>query len=187
MSRAPLLALIGVAGLALAPGAARAHGIESSLDRLGGLSDRIDFTRTASGNRTASGSPTASGSRAPATQLQLESRFSSGLPASEAAVRLVPPDGGTPIELGRTDTRGQLTFALPARAGSDWELQVDAGPGHRDYLELPGADQTPGAPQARTFLPRAAMRTSRWHVLSPLVVIGLIGGIGGLRRWRRRL
>jgi nickel transport protein len=181
MSRVPLLALIGAAGLVFAPAAARAHGIESSLDRLGGLSDRIDFTRTASG------SPTASGSRAPTTQLQLESRFSSGLPASEAAVRLVPPDGGTPIELGRTDTRGQLTFALPARAGSDWELQVDAGPGHRDYLELPGADQTPDAPQARTFLPRAAMLTSRWHVLSPLVVIGLIGGIGGLRRWRRRL
>jgi nickel transport protein len=175
MSRVPLLALIGAAGLVFAPAAARAHGIESSLERLGGLSERIDFT------------PTASGSRAPATQLQLESRFSSGLPASEAAVRLVPPDGGAPIEVGRTDTRGQITFALPARAGKDWEIQVDAGPGHRDYLELPGADQTPEAPQARTFLPRAAMLTSRWQVLSPLVVIGLIGGIGGLRRWRRRL
>jgi nickel transport protein len=174
MSRVPLLALLGVAGLLFAPGAARAHGIESSLERLGGLSERIDFT------------PTASARSAPATQLQLESRFSSGLPASEAAVRLVPPDGGAPIEVGRTDTRGQLTFALPARAGSDWELQVDAGPGHRDYLELPGADQTAGAPQARTFLPRAAMLTSRWPALSPLVVIGLIGGIGGLRRWRRR-
>jgi nickel transport protein len=174
MSRAPLLALIGVAGLALTPGTARAHGIESNLERLGGLSAGLDFSRTASG------------SRAPTTRLQLESHFSNGLPASEAAVRLVPPDGGTPIELGRTDTQGQLTFALPARAGRDWEIQVDAGPGHRDYLELPGTDQTPGAPQARTFLPRAAMLASRWHVLSPLVMIGLIGGIGGFRLWRRR-
>lgn len=174
MTRVPLLALIGVAGLVLVPGTALAHGIESNLQRLGGLSEGMDFSRSASG------------SRAPAASLQLESHFSSGVPASEAAVRLVPPGGGTPIELGRTDTRGQLTFALPAQAGRDWEIQVDAGPGHRDYLELPGAQQTPGAPQARTHLPRAVLLASHWPVLSPLVVFGLIGGIGGLQRWRRR-
>jgi nickel transport protein len=174
MSRVPLLPLVAFAGLLIAPGAARAHGIESNLERLEGLSAGVDFSRTASG------------SRAPAPRLQLESRFSSGVPASEAAVRLVPPNAGPPIELGRTDTRGQLTFALPAQAGNDWEIQVDAGPGHRDYLELPGSESTGGAAHAGTLLPRAGSLASRWHLLSPVVVFGLIGSVGVLRRWRRR-
>ena len=58
------------------------------------------------------------------------------MPAVAAAVRLVPPDGGAPIEVGRTDADGQIRFTLPPQAGEDWEIQVDAGPGHRDYLEL---------------------------------------------------
>jgi len=179
MSRVPLLALIGFAGLLIAPGMAQAHGIESNLERLGGLSDRVDFSRT-------DFSRTTSGSRAPASRLQLESHFSSGMPASEAAVRLVPPNGGTPIEVGRTDTRGQLTFALPAQAGSDWEIQVDAGPGHRDYLELPGSEKTITAPRAGTLLPMAGSYASRWPILSPLVMFGLIGSVGALQLWRRR-
>jgi nickel transport protein len=173
MSRVPLLTLVAFAGLLIAPGAACAHGIESNLERLGGLRAGVDFSRTASGNR------------APASRLQLQSNFSSGVPASEAAVRLVPPNGGTPIELGRTDTRGQLTFVLPTQASNDWEIQVDAGPGHRDYLELPGSENSGGVPHAGSPLPRAGSLASRWHILSPLVVIGLIGGVGGVLRWRR--
>jgi len=26
---------------------------------------------------------------------------------------------------------------MPSRVDGDWELQVDGGPGHRDYLEIP--------------------------------------------------
>ena len=94
--------------LLLSPAAAQAHGIETSLTRLPSLSDG----------------------------LVLESRFSNGEPTSAALVRLVAPDGQS-LELGRTNAQGQLSFALPKKANGDWELQVDGGPGHRDYLEMP--------------------------------------------------
>jgi nickel transport protein len=176
MSRAPLLGLIGSAALLLAPaelfapGAARAHGIQSTLERLGSLSSALD----AGGN--------ASGPRATDPRLQLETEFSSGVPASEAAVRLVPPDGGPPIELGRTDARGRLTFSLPAQARKDWEIQVDAGPGHRDYLELPPADRASGVDHAALPLPSMALALG-W---APLALLGLLGGVGGLLQSRRR-
>lgn len=166
MSRSLLPVLLGATVLALVPPAVRAHGIESSLERFGGLSAGADFRRTAAG--------------APATRLQLESRFSSGVPASDAAVRLVPPDGGAPIEVGHTDGNGRLTFALPPRAGGDWELQVDAGPGHRDYLELPAATGTAGREQAH----RDPFR--RLTPPGSLGVVGLIGLIAGLGLHNRR-
>ena len=90
------------------PAAVQAHSIESSVTRLQSLSE----------------------------SLMIESRFSNGEPTSDAVVRLVSPEGEA-LELGRTDTKGQLSFALPKQANGDWELQVDGGPGHRDYLEMP--------------------------------------------------
>jgi len=151
--------------LLIAAGDAQAHGIESSLERLGPLTNDKAFERP----------------RNAGTALQLESRFSTGVPAIDAAVRLVPPDGGTPIDLGRTDAEGRLTFALPRGARPDWEVQVDAGPGHRDYLELPTA---PGASQARRsddpLLPRlAALETG-------VVALGLLSCLGALPLLRRR-
>lgn len=112
---APALLSASVLVLASATGAppARAHAIESSLDRVTALNN--DFL--------------------------LESRFGTGEPADDAVVRLMPP-GGEPIEVGRTDGEGRLQFTLPSQASPDWEVQVDRGPGHRDYLELPGS-QTP--------------------------------------------
>jgi nickel transport protein len=97
-----------VLALLLSPAAAQAHGIESSLTRLESLTD----------------------------SLVLESRFSNGEPTSDAVVRLVGPDGES-REIGRTNAQGQLSFALPKQANGEWELQVDGGPGHRDYLEMP--------------------------------------------------
>lgn len=94
--------------LALSPLAAQAHGIESSLSHRSSLVDG----------------------------LLLSSQFSNGEPTRDAVVRLVAPDGAV-RELGRTDAQGQLSFALPREANGDWELQVDGGPGHRDYLEMP--------------------------------------------------
>lgn len=99
--------LLALAPLAW-PAPAQAHGIESSLSPLRGLNN----------------------------QLLLQSQFSNGEPARDAVVRLVPPDGH-PLDLGRTDGQGQLSFALPKDAQGSWELQVDGGPGHRDYLEMP--------------------------------------------------
>ncbi len=148
MARPLPLALIAAA-LALAPGSARAHGIETSLSRLPSLSEG----------------------------LMLQSQFSSGEPTRDAVVRLVPP-GGAPIELGRTDAQGQLSFALPKGASGDWELQVDGGPGHRDYLEMPVS-------QGRPELDR--LSEAHDHGLAGLLAeagpsqgLLLLGGLSGL-------
>jgi hypothetical protein len=114
------LMAIATAGNLANPPAARGHAIESSLVRLQALHDT----------------------------LQLDTRFSSGVPVDGALVRLVSPDGRQSLELGRTDHRGALRFQLPATASSSWEVQVDGGAGHRDYLEVPVAAAR--APQARS-------------------------------------
>ena len=130
---------------------AHSHAIESSLERLSSLTD----------------------------QLVLDSRFGNGEPADDAVVRLVPPNG-EPIELGRTDASGQLRFQLPSNATSAWELQVDRGPGHRDYLELPGA-----APALSTGFnssrPGQGIRTE----LALLGLSGAAGALVGALSWRR--
>ena len=68
--------------------------------------------------------------------LLLSSQFGSGQPTVDAKVRLIAP-GGEATELGRTNAEGHLSFALPKGASGDWEVQVDGGPGHRDYLTMP--------------------------------------------------
>ncbi len=150
--RPPLLLLAVASSLLLAPGVARAHGIQSSLERFGGLS------------------------------AQLESSFSSGVPASDAEVRLVPPGGGAPIALGHTDNQGRLSFRLPPQASPDWEIQVDAGPGHRDYLEVPPA----GAGKAATVSSsEGPVRGAMSHMLA-LGALGISGLVGGLLTRRPR-
>jgi nickel transport protein len=148
--------LCGVCALAAAP-AARSHAIESSLERLSALND----------------------------QLLLESRFGNGEPASDAVVRLVPP-GGQPVEVGRTDGQGRLNFQLPSQASADWEVQVDGGPGHRDYLELPASSGPAAQVESQPRLPLAAAAVGR----APLLAVGLLGlgglGLGGLKLVRRR-
>ena len=148
MNRSPLLpALLAVGTLVLAPSASRAHGIQSSLERFGGLT------------------------------AQLESSFSSGVPASDAEVRLVPPGGGTPIALGHTDSQGRLRFRLPSQVTPDWEIQVDGGPGHRDYLEVPAAAAS-GKPSTLSSS-EGPVRSSLSHLLAfgALGVLGLMGGL----------
>ena len=146
-----LPALAGGAALLFTPLAARAHGIESSLERLDALR---------------------------ATSLRLDSSFSTGEPVTAAAVRLVSPDGRTAIDLGRTDETGQLTFALPKQAGSDWELQVDGGPGHRDYLELPRASAAASAAARAQTLPGFALARELRQMGRLLPVKGLTGAVG---------
>jgi len=108
--RRPLLAAAALSLLAtaLGPHSAVAHGIESSLERVADLGGG----------------------------LVLQSHFSTGEPAAGAAVTLVAP-GGQTVALGQTDAQGQLRFRLPVSVDAAWELRVDQGPGHRDYLELP--------------------------------------------------
>jgi nickel transport protein len=134
--------------LLFSPAAAQAHGIESSLTRLESLTN----------------------------SLVLESRFSNGEPTSDAVVRLVAPDGES-LELGRTNAEGQLSFALPKQADGEWELQVDGGPGHRDYLEMPVK-----AGQAQLD------QISSHHHSNPLAWLSALGATAmllGLQRMRR--
>lgn len=164
----PLPALAGALALllpaALAPQAARAHAIESNLEHL---------------HLHELGTPLAAAANEP-DQMRLQSSFSSGMPVVAAAVRLVPPNGARPVELGRTDADGQLTFTLPRQARPGWELQVDGGPGHRDYLELPGVT-------ARAMPPAGALGefTTAARQLGMVALIGSLG-LGGLALHRRR-
>jgi len=135
--------------LLLSPAAASAHGIESSITRLESLTN----------------------------SLVLESRFSNGEPTSDAVVRLVAPDGES-REIGRTNAQGQLSFALPKQANGEWELQVDGGPGHSDYLEMP-------VQQGQAQLDQISQHS---HGSSPLGWLGALGATAmllGLHRIRR--
>ncbi|MFM7314679.1 MAG: hypothetical protein ACKO0M_16215 [Cyanobium sp.] len=153
MSRSPLLPSLCAAGvLLLAAGEARAHGIQSSLERFGGLNAR------------------------------LETSFSNGLPASDADVRLVPPGGGTPIAMGHTDIRGRLSFRLPPQADAAWEIQVNAGPGHRDYLEVPPAA---GGKRPSVSSSEGPVQGPLSHLLA-LGALGVSGLLGGLLMRRPR-
>ena len=69
--------------------------------------------------------------------LQLSSSFSNGEPTQGAVVRLLKADGSPGQELGRTDADGRLVLDLSDLDNGVVDLQVDGGPGHRDYLELP--------------------------------------------------
>lgn len=69
--------------------------------------------------------------------LQLSSSFSNGEPTQGAVVRLLKADGSPGQELGRTNADGQLILDLSSLDNGVVDLQVDGGPGHRDYLELP--------------------------------------------------
>ena len=133
----------------VSPAAVQAHGIESSITRLQSLSD----------------------------SLMLHSQFSNGEPTSDAIVRLVAPDGQA-VELGRTNAEGQLSFALPKQANGDWELQVDGGPGHRDYLEMP-------VQQGQTQLDQISQRPLQHNPLTWLSALGATAMLLGLQRIRR--
>ena len=161
--RWPLAAGLGVAlALAAADQPARAHAIESSLERVSGLTD----------------------------SLVLQSRFSPEQPASNAEVRLVSPSGHS-IALGRTDASGTLRFALPKGVGADWELQVDQGPGHRDYLELPAASGRVQPARQASLVERtwwdaqAIVQQPQPLALAGLVALGGLGGAAVLRRRQR--
>ena len=158
MTRFTVATLCALGSLVLTAPSVRAHGIETSLEHFAGL-------------RAAK--PLEGG------DLQVESRFSTGLPATAAVVRLLPPDGGEPIEVGQTDDEGRLRFALPEGARDDWEIQVDAGPGHRDYIGL-SEDLEP--PETDTL----SLHPAGWTTPLPVLALGLLGGATGGAILRRR-
>ena len=162
MRRFPLPVLLA-AGLALAPHAVRAHGIQTDIQLDGGGSQLH--------------------ASLPAETVRLHSAFSSGEPARNATVRLIASADAAPVVLGRTDAEGRLAFALPASAGRDAEIQIDAGSGHRDWIDLSEIRQ--GRLQAASPSPAAALRGTLLS-LAPLAGLGLLGGllVAGLQRPR---
>ncbi|EAQ73695.1 hypothetical protein BL107_15535 [Synechococcus sp. BL107] len=70
-------------------------------------------------------------------ELELSSSYSNGQPTQGAVVRLLNADGSAGQKLGRTDQAGRLTLDLDTVEDGIVDLQIDGGPGHRDYLEMP--------------------------------------------------
>lgn len=121
------LMALGWAALTTQAPPALAHALETKIEALSLITD----------NSLINGNPVINGKRdINSNRLLLQAQFGDGQPADAAWVRLVPP-GGQPITMGRTGPKGELSFALPKDANGDWEVQVDGGPGHRDYLSLP--------------------------------------------------
>ncbi len=159
-----LLALLGGATVLLAP-AVKAHGIQSTLEYLPSF-----------------------GTAASTGSLELQSSFSSGVPARDAAVRLMPPDGGKAIDLGHTGPDGRLSFRLPPTARAGWEIQVDAGPGHRDYLEPADAENAPSAGGNHAQENDSMLPPRSWpgRLTGALAGTALVGGLGLAASLRRR-
>ncbi|QEY30976.1 hypothetical protein EVJ50_00615 [Synechococcus sp. RSCCF101] len=144
------------------PPAVRSHAIESTLMHLADLQD--DWPEQENG-------------------LTISSRFSTGEPATDAVVRLLPPDGSEPVEVGRTDASGSLSFTLPSQLDGTWEIQVDGGPGHRDYLEMPVREARPRPDEVVLQAP------SPWRPApAPTGLALLLGGVlsGAVVSLRRR-
>lgn len=116
--------------------------------------------------------------------LLLQSSFGNGQPAEAALVTLVPPGGGQPIPVGRTNSKGQLSFALPSDANGAWDVQVDGGPGHRDYLSLPvtkghaDLNRISDGPRPSPFAWLSA-GLSHANPASPWILVGTVGGLTG--------
>ncbi|MGC6483969.1 MAG: hypothetical protein ACON4T_10480 [Synechococcus sp.] len=104
-------------------------------------------------------------------ELQLSSNFSTGDAAAGATVRLLQADGSPGKELGQMDSNGMLTLALPAVKQGILDVQIDGGPGHRDYLSLP---MDGGVVQLD-----AVSQEERMH-LGWLAVLGAAGATTGL-------
>ena len=82
-------------------------------------------------------------------ELELSSNFSNGEPTQGAVVRLLNADGSAGQELGRTDQSGRLTLDLDTVEDGIVDLQIDGGPGHRDYLEIASPGRTGQARRSR--------------------------------------
>ena len=70
-------------------------------------------------------------------EVELSSSFSNGEPTQGAVVRLLNADGSAGQEMGRTDQAGRLILNFDTIKDGVVDLQIDGGPGHRDYLAMP--------------------------------------------------
>lgn len=108
--------------------------------------------------------------------LQLESSFSSGEPLANAEVRLESHDGERSIALGSTDANGRFSATLPELESNQWDVVIDGGVGHRDYLGLDEGMQ----------LSRGSRRPLLWAMAGLLgATLAITGSISHGQRQRR--
>ena len=110
-------------------------------------------------------------------QLELTSSFSTGEPVEGAMVRLLQADGSPGQELGRIDQDGRLRMTLPELSDGLVDLQVDGGPGHRDYLTLP-------LQRGKVNLDEVVMSPGTGNALDWAMAPALVGMIGLMVRVR---
>ena len=110
-------------------------------------------------------------------QLELTSSFSTGEPVEGAVVRLLQADGTAGEELGRIDAEGRLKMTLPELSDGLVDLQVDGGPGHRDYLTLP-------LQQGRVNLDEVVINPDPGNTLDWTLAPALVGMVGLMVRVR---
>ncbi len=109
--------------------------------------------------------------------LELSSSFSTGEPVEGAMVRLLEADGSPGATLGRIDATGRLQVKLPDLVDGVVDLQIDGGPGHRDYLSLP-------LEQGRVNLDEVVTTPHPFNVLPWTMAPALVGMIGLMVRVR---
>lgn len=138
-------------------------------------------------------------------RVHVEAYFDDDTPAAEAKVAVTGEDGKAVAE-GRTDAKGQWSFAAPA-AGK-YRVAVDAGGGHlaKTTVTIPARSPTAAPPRSEAVPPgvaaaaadpdvivsdgptRAEVTGGRWRMAGVgLAVIGLFtGGFWLASRWKAR-
>ena len=112
----------------------------------------------------------------PSGAINLRTSFSSGEPLAHAPVRLESHDGSQSIPLGATDGDGHFAATLPELDSQSWDVVIDGGIGHRDYL---GLDE-------EVEISRSGLQ-QLWLAVSGMLgaTLALTGSISHVQRQRR--
>lgn len=115
--------------------------------------------------------------------LELSSQFSTGTPVEGAVVRVLDANGKPGKELGRMDQQGTISLTLPSMQDGTLDLQIDGGPGHRDYLLLP---IRAGKVKLEEVVIKPNYPRANWAFASTgsPILLGLAGFMFNLRRQR---
>jgi hypothetical protein len=123
-------------------------------------------------------------------RVEVEAFYDDGTPARRARVRIFA-EGMRLVGEGKTDDKGSCTLARP-EAGQ-YEVQVDAGAGHRRTMALvvPTAETAPAPPVSGTPMREERARYPWTRVLLGVLLIAAGGAVfvlvGAFRKARRRI
>ncbi len=92
-------------------------------------------------------------------KLHTQSSFQPGGPVKGGEVQMVLPASGRVLATGKTDARGEYTFALPAAARKEKDglrILLRAGAGHKGQWDVPAEDYMDGDDPAFLSRPTVA-------------------------------